>query len=107
MYVLPQVYGVKMYDQVGPGTEREYILNWVVYILSDNLILGWEKGGPLHPAPCALRPAPCALPPAPCALRPAPCALRPAPCTLRPAPCALRPAPCKLTPHVDFGGLQS
>mmetsp|Transcript_38215 Transcript_38215/g.120698 ORF Transcript_38215/g.120698 Transcript_38215/m.120698 type:complete len:166 (-) Transcript_38215:555-1052(-) len=37
------VYGVKMYKKVGPGSEKDYIVSWVTFLLVDNLVLGWRR----------------------------------------------------------------
>eukprot|EP00232_Nephroselmis_pyriformis_P023747 CAMPEP_0182856300 /NCGR_PEP_ID=MMETSP0034_2-20130328/2348_1 /TAXON_ID=156128 /ORGANISM="Nephroselmis pyriformis, Strain CCMP717" /LENGTH=148 /DNA_ID=CAMNT_0024987357 /DNA_START=1 /DNA_END=447 /DNA_ORIENTATION=+ len=37
------VYGSKMYRRVGPGSERDFIVGWVRYLVIDNLLLGWSR----------------------------------------------------------------
>eukprot|EP00232_Nephroselmis_pyriformis_P030277 CAMPEP_0182856724 /NCGR_PEP_ID=MMETSP0034_2-20130328/2611_1 /TAXON_ID=156128 /ORGANISM="Nephroselmis pyriformis, Strain CCMP717" /LENGTH=3059 /DNA_ID=CAMNT_0024987855 /DNA_START=82 /DNA_END=9261 /DNA_ORIENTATION=- len=37
------VYGLKMYDNIGPGKERDFMMTWIEYILVDNLFLAWHS----------------------------------------------------------------
>ena len=37
------VYGLKMYDNIGPGKERDFMNTWINYMLIDNLFLQWHS----------------------------------------------------------------
>jgi len=36
------VYGVKMYDSVGPGSEQDFIVGWITFLLMDNCVFSWK-----------------------------------------------------------------
>mmetsp|Transcript_61946 Transcript_61946/g.195789 ORF Transcript_61946/g.195789 Transcript_61946/m.195789 type:complete len:140 (-) Transcript_61946:24-443(-) len=37
------VYGNKLYTNVGPGAEYEFVTAWLQYVVVDNLVLSWGK----------------------------------------------------------------